>query len=57
MSSSAYSPTASRSPSPPSQLSSSEDSVGRRDRRRVEAMYRSQLSAAVAGPSGPPSGA
>ncbi|KNZ73181.1 hypothetical protein J132_00570 [Termitomyces sp. J132] len=57
MSSSAYSPTASRSPSPPSQPSSSEDSEGRRDRRRVEAMYRSQLSAAVAGPSGPPSGA
>ncbi|KAG5346750.1 hypothetical protein C0989_000333, partial [Termitomyces sp. Mn162] len=45
------------SPSPPSQPSSSEDSEGRRDRRRVEAMYRSQLSAAVAGPSGPPSGA
>ncbi|KAG5724188.1 hypothetical protein E4T56_gene15291, partial [Termitomyces sp. T112] len=57
MSSSAYSPTASRSPSPPSQPSSSEDSEGRRDHRRVEAMYRSQLSAAVAGPSGPPSGA
>ncbi|KAG5349090.1 hypothetical protein C0989_006073, partial [Termitomyces sp. Mn162] len=47
------------SPSPPSQPSSSEDSEGRRDRRRVEAMYRShecELSAAVAGPSGPPSG-
>ncbi|KAG5727428.1 hypothetical protein E4T56_gene11888 [Termitomyces sp. T112] len=57
MSSSAYSPTASRSLSPPSQLSSSKDSEGRQDCRRVEAMYRSQLSAAVAGPSGPPSGA
>ncbi|KAG5722532.1 hypothetical protein E4T56_gene2918 [Termitomyces sp. T112] len=73
MSSSAYSPTASRSPSPPSQPSSSEDSEGRRDRCQVEAMYRShecgpshvpqntdcpfaELSAAVAGPSGPPSG-
>ncbi|KAG5726351.1 hypothetical protein E4T56_gene18914 [Termitomyces sp. T112] len=74
MSSSAYSPIASRSPSPPSQPSSSEDSEGCRDRRRVEAMYRShecglshvpqntdcpfaELSVAVAGPSGPPSGA
>ncbi|KAG5723571.1 hypothetical protein E4T56_gene18121 [Termitomyces sp. T112] len=56
MSSSAYSPTASRSSSPPSQPSSSEDSEGRQDCRWVEAMYRSQLSVAVAGPSGPPSG-
>ncbi|KAG5727964.1 hypothetical protein E4T56_gene19433 [Termitomyces sp. T112] len=44
------------SPSPPSQPSSSEDSEGHRDCCWVEAMYRSQLSAAVAGPSGPPSG-
>ncbi|KNZ71624.1 hypothetical protein J132_08082 [Termitomyces sp. J132] len=57
MSSSAYSPTASKSPSPPSQPLSSEDSEGHRDRCRVEAMYCSQLSTAMAGPSGPPSGA
>ncbi|KAG5729498.1 hypothetical protein E4T56_gene4642 [Termitomyces sp. T112] len=57
MSSSAYSPTASRSPSLPSQLSSSEDSDGCQDCHWVEAMYCSQLSAAVAGPSGPLSGA
>ncbi|KAG5734778.1 hypothetical protein E4T56_gene666 [Termitomyces sp. T112] len=73
MSSSAYSPTASRSPSPPSQPSSSEDSEGCQDRCRVEVMYRShegglshisqnidwsftELSTAVAGPSGPSSG-
>ncbi|KAG5727065.1 hypothetical protein E4T56_gene20326 [Termitomyces sp. T112] len=73
MSSSAYSPTASRSLSPPSQPSSSEDSEGCQDRRQIEAMYRSyegslshvpqntdrsfaELSAAVAGPSGPSSG-
>ncbi|KNZ75523.1 hypothetical protein J132_02857 [Termitomyces sp. J132] len=57
MSSSAYSPTASRSPSPPSQPSSSKDLEGRQDCHRVEVMYCSQLSAAVAGPSGPLSGA
>ncbi|KAG5723945.1 hypothetical protein E4T56_gene9754 [Termitomyces sp. T112] len=74
MSSSAYSPTASRSPSPPSQPLSSEDSEGRRDCRWVEAMYHSregglfpvpqntdrsfaELSAAMAGPSEPSSGA
>ncbi|KAG5349345.1 hypothetical protein C0989_004463, partial [Termitomyces sp. Mn162] len=74
MSSSAYSPTASRSLSPSSQPSSSEDSEGRRDHRRVKAMYHSregglfpvpqntdrslaELSAAVAGSSGPSSGA
>ncbi|KAG5719205.1 hypothetical protein E4T56_gene11780 [Termitomyces sp. T112] len=56
MSSSAYSPIASRSLSPPSQPSSSKDSEGRRDHCRVEAMYRSQLSVAMVGPSGPPSG-
>ncbi|KAG5716112.1 hypothetical protein E4T56_gene10871 [Termitomyces sp. T112] len=39
MSSSAYSPTTSRSPSPPSQPSSSEDSEGHQDCRRIEAMY------------------
>ncbi|KAG5715267.1 hypothetical protein E4T56_gene2988, partial [Termitomyces sp. T112] len=53
MSSSAYSPTASRLPSPPSQPSSSKNSEGHRDRRWVEVMYRSS----VAGPSGPLSGA
>ncbi|KAG5723600.1 hypothetical protein E4T56_gene18163 [Termitomyces sp. T112] len=41
MSSSAYSPTASRSLSPSSQPLSSEDSEGCQDRHRVEAMYRS----------------
>ncbi|KAG5729768.1 hypothetical protein E4T56_gene909 [Termitomyces sp. T112] len=74
MSSSAYSPTASRSLSPPSQPSSSEDSEGRQDRHWIEAMYCShkgglsyvpqntdrsfaELSAAMARPSGPLSGA
>ncbi|KAG5719026.1 hypothetical protein E4T56_gene20412 [Termitomyces sp. T112] len=57
MSSSAYSPTASRLLSPPSQPLSSKDSEGRQDCHRVKAMYCSQLSTAVAGPSGPPSGA
>ncbi|KAG5732128.1 hypothetical protein E4T56_gene2157 [Termitomyces sp. T112] len=73
MSSSAYSPTASRLPSLPSQPLSSKDSEGCQDRRRIEAMYHShecglshvpqntdwsfaELSAAVAGPSGPLSG-
>ncbi|KAG5725137.1 hypothetical protein E4T56_gene10242 [Termitomyces sp. T112] len=52
MSSSAYSPAASPSPSAHTLTSSLEDSEGWRDRRWVQAMYRSQLSAAVAGPSG-----
>ncbi|KAG5725266.1 hypothetical protein E4T56_gene12723 [Termitomyces sp. T112] len=40
MSSSAYSPTASRLPSPPSQPLSSKDSEGRQDHHRIKAMYR-----------------
>ncbi|KAG5724415.1 hypothetical protein E4T56_gene15995 [Termitomyces sp. T112] len=73
MSSSAYSPTASKLPSPPSQPSSSKDSEGCQDCCWIEAMYRShegglshvpqntdwsfaELSAAMAGPSGPSSG-
>ncbi|KAG5349899.1 hypothetical protein C0989_001353 [Termitomyces sp. Mn162] len=53
MSSSTYSPAASPSPSAHTSTSSLEDSEGWQDCRRVQAMYRSQLLAAVVGPSGP----